>query len=148
MQKQTVHEQVNDIIRAHVCNEKMKKVLHAAWEMLESFLGQRGKLPDRLQSIERDLLAAFVEHCRQSGVSEELLPQTLCALRMLLKQAGHNAATLATLTAPLRRERTQNDINGKYRYRLHFMDPVPSPSQNGPLPDGQSKISDNELLSN
>jgi hypothetical protein len=118
----TLRKQVGDIIVAHPGNQKMKYDLHAAWEMLESFLDQHGALPEQLHDIEATQLAAFVKHCRECGMSEVSLPTVLGALRMLLKDSGHTAATLSALTAPVHRERISNDVSGKRRHQLRFRD--------------------------
>jgi hypothetical protein len=130
MVESTLRKQAEDIIGAYLCNEQMKYDLHAAWERLESFLDQHGTLPDQLRDIEAAQLAAFMRHCRDSGMSEVSLLRMLGPLRTLLREAGHTDAALSALTAPVRRERIRNDVSGKYRYQLRFSDEA------GDLPDG------------
>jgi hypothetical protein len=122
MVESTLSKQVGDIIGAHLCNEKMKYHLHAAWDRLESFLDQQGTMPGQLRDIEAAQLAAFMKHCRESGMSEVSLPGILGPLRTLLKEAGLTASTLGALTAPVRRERIKGDVSGRYRYQLRFSD--------------------------
>jgi len=120
MQESTVRNEVREAVRTHACDETTKNDLHAAWEMLESFLDQQAVLPEKLVDIQAAELAAFVKHCRRLGMSEVALPRTLGLLR-----------TLSALTAPVRRVRMPN-ANGKYRYALRFSDDPRCPSNDTP----------------
>jgi len=131
MQESTVRNEVREAVRTHACDETTKNDLHAAWEMLESFLDQQAVLPEKLVDIQAAELAAFVKHCRRLGMSEVALPRTLGLLRTLLRYVGHTQGTLSALTAPVRRVRMPN-ANGKYRYALRFSDDPRCPSNDTP----------------
>ncbi|EUC14329.1 hypothetical protein [Paraburkholderia hospita] len=123
MQESIIQAQVNRAVDTFGLNQKMVANQHAAWRTFASFVEHRAPLPERLEDIDREAVAAFVMHCRSMGMQEDALITILSALRMLLMHAGHPAAALTALTAPTSRTRMPNGANGKYHFQRRFREP-------------------------
>jgi hypothetical protein len=124
-------DQIERVINALGANTRTAQDLRFAWTALSSFLEQRGALPDRVEDIGKDSLAMYAAQFRSHGSDDN----TLAALSMILKRAGHSTATLAALVVKTRRVRVANRGNGRYRFERQPDRTAPS-SQPGLEDDG------------
>lgn len=128
-----IDEQVERLINAFGANPKTAEDLRCAWTTLSSFLEQCGAFPARVEDIDKDSLAMYSAHFRPRGPDDN----TLAALSMFLKLAGHSTSTLSTLVVNTRRVRLKNGANGRYQFERQRKSAVPSP-QPGSAGDDES----------
>ncbi|PZR42323.1 hypothetical protein [Paraburkholderia fungorum] len=116
MSDSSLLEQVKRCAEKIGCNDMMRAIMAKVWLEFEQSIVPFSSHPLRLQEVDLELLARFIEVRSKRCVDVELLLLEITCMRMALLESGFLHNQLGGLSVRIKRERLANDENGKYRF--------------------------------
>ncbi len=116
MSDSSLLEQVKRCADKIECNDMMRAIMAKVWLEFEQSIAPFSSHPLRLQELNLELLAGFIQVRSKRCVDIELLLLEITCIRMVLLESGFLHNQLSGLRVRIKRERLANDENGKYRF--------------------------------
>ena len=116
MSDSSLLEQVKRCAEKIGCNDMMRAIMAKVWLEFEQSIVPISSHPLRLQEVDLELLARFIEVRSKRCVDVESLLLEITCMRMALLESGFLHSQLGGLSVRIKRERLANDENGKYRF--------------------------------